>query len=378
MSGRSEKVAKTPRKGTVRPSKADVNKFLKKPEKEEEPNSTIVPYQAKRALGGVAAKIAEDNAKFDRSEPLEGAFALVEPIPTCVGPIGKFVAEPDMMPLCPSIVAFGKRRTGKSFTFRDIMYHCFRDLPFGIVLTRTKMNGFWQRYVPPRFVFKGLRNDIMQKLVQRQTRLIEKWKKDHPDAEPDDYRKDKSLWAFCIMDDVIAEKSTILWNEDLNSFFVEGRHLCIVALIATQHVKGVGPMVRGNMDVVMMQPIFQAEARKVLHDLYAGYMHYDTFATMMDEIVTDKNLPGSTPQDAKKYVRTLFVMDFENTTNPQIKYKWYEAINPDDVEPGWRLCDDEYWKETPEEALGEVAGGNDVDPVEELESVRAMAGGAIL
>lgn len=62
----------------------------------------------------------------------------------------------------------------------------------------------------------------------------------------------------------------MLWNTQLNSFFVEGRHLCISVFITSQHVKGIGPMIRGNMDLVVLQPIFQIESRQVLHGLYAG------------------------------------------------------------------------------------------------------------
>lgn len=376
-----EKPTKKDAAKTKRPTRADMAQFMA-PRSQQ---TRIANPRVQPSMGGAvagrrlfSAKIAEDNAKFNRTEALEGAYALIEPIDTCVGPVGKFNAIPDSMPLSPSIVAFGKRRTGKSYTFRDIMYRCFRKIPFGIVLTRTKMNGFWQRYVPPHFVFKGLRKDVMKTLVTRQTKLITKWKKDHPDAEPDDYRKDQSLWAFCILDDVIAEKAAILWNEDLNSFFVEGRHLCITVLIASQHVKGIGPMVRGNMDLVILMPEYKQEARKTLHDMYGGYMHYETFTTLMDEVVKDENQPGSTPQDAKKEVRSMFVNDFENTTNPQIKYKWYEANNPDDEEPGWRLCDPEYWKETPEKALGDGPMPKNTDPVDELENIRSMGGGVIL
>lgn len=81
--------------------------------------------------------VAEANA-------LGGVYAIQDPIDTIVGPIGRFQAVPEALPLHPAMVGFGKRRTGKTFTFRDIFYNCLRDKPFGIVVTRTKMNGFWQ------------------------------------------------------------------------------------------------------------------------------------------------------------------------------------------------------------------------------------------
>ena len=113
----------------------------------------------------------------------------------------------------------------------------------------------------------------MQRLVERQKKLIADWKEKHPKEcaeNPDAYKEADELRAFVIFDDVISDKVAMQWNEFINSFFVEGRHLCISVFITTQHVKGIGPMLRGNLDVAILQPIFQHEARMTLADLYAG------------------------------------------------------------------------------------------------------------
>lgn len=107
----------------------------------------------------------------------------------------------------------------------------------------------------------------------------------------------------------------------------------------------------GNLDVACFQPIFQREARMVLADLFGGFMDRNDFIDLMDQIVVDENLPDSTPKDPKKFVRTMVCNDFENTHNPQIKFHWSAAENPDDIEPGWRLCHEDYWKEQ-ENSLG--------------------------
>lgn len=61
------------------------------------------------------------------------------------------------------------------------------------------------------------------------------------------------------------------------------------------------------MDVVVLQPIFQREARDTLADLYGGWMDKKVFFQMMDEVVLDENLEGSTPQQPKKRVRTMVI-----------------------------------------------------------------------
>jgi len=103
-------------------------------------------------------------------------------------------------------------------------------------------------------------------------------------------------------------------------------------------------IILGNLDIAVLQPIFQAEARDTIADLYAGFMDKKVFLCLMDQVVQDVNLEGSTPKEPKKYVRTMIVNDFENTINPQVKFHWSDAENPDDFDPNWRLLADEYWE----------------------------------
>lgn len=127
---------------------------------------------------------------------LEGPFAVVDPIDTCIGPIGRFQLVEESFPTHPSVVLFGKRRTGKSFSLRDMLFHCFRDVPFGVVLTRTRQSGFWQQYFPSKFVYQDLRTDIMEAVIRRQVNLIEKWKKENPKG---DYKAEPSLRCLVVL-----------------------------------------------------------------------------------------------------------------------------------------------------------------------------------
>lgn len=180
----------------------------------------------------------------------------------------------------------------------------------------------------------------------------------------------KHLSSFSLfLDDCIADRAAMIWNKELNEFFVLGRHLLISVFITTQHVKGLGPMLRGNADVVCLQPIFQHEARITLADLYGGFMDRNAFVELMDQIVYDENLPDSTPQDPKKEVRTMFINDYENTTNPQMKFKWYMAEDPGP----FKLCAPEYWK-AQQNAL-DLNGGSKLfvnDPVDELDQIQRL------
>lgn len=216
-------------------------------------------------------------------------------------------------------------------------------------------------------------------------------------------------FAFLFRDDVISDRVAMQWNKELNGFFVQGRHLACTVMITTQHTKGVGkcfpskkkknanfaagPLIRGNLDLVVIQPNFQLQARRDLHEMYGkyqvlffiraskrnsspiffvgGYMHHDYFFNLMDSVVLDENMPGSTPQEPKKDVRTLIVRDFENTTNPSIKYAWYKAADPGK----FRMLHPRYWKEQDNQLMAEKDASKlySMDPVKELDKIRAVA-----
>lgn len=72
---------------------------------------------------------------------------------------------------------------------------------------------------------------VLDWLVERQKKAVAKYT-----------NKDPRVAAFIILDDVIADQKIIRWNSDLQRFFVEGRHLAITVFIASQYLKGVGPV----------------------------------------------------------------------------------------------------------------------------------------
>ena len=311
-------------------------------------------------MPSVAECVAETKA-------LGGLYELIDPIDTCAGPIGRFPAVPEALPLHPAIVGFGKRRTGKTYTTRDIFFHCLRHLPFGIVITRTKVNGFWSTYIPDWLVKNAEEmTHAIDVLIKRQKKNIAKWKKEHPEQvaeNPDAYKNVPELAAFCILDDIISDAAAMMWNTLLTSLFVEGRHVCITVVILTQYPKGVGPKIRGNADIAMIQPMYDWDQVEMMANMFNGGMDRKLWRQMMNEVVEDNILPGSTPLETKKKVRTLFVSDFENTKNPQIKFHYYEAEDPGP----FRLCRPEYWKQQDNAWLNSSAPAKPIDVVEELE-----------
>jgi hypothetical protein len=82
-------------------------------------------------------------------------------IQTVVGPIFEWLCIPENLPNYPTIAVFGKRRTGKSTTITNILYHCCQNIPFGLVMSDTAYAGYWETIVPKKYIVQGLRQDVI-------------------------------------------------------------------------------------------------------------------------------------------------------------------------------------------------------------------------
>lgn len=251
---------------------------------------------------------------------------------TCCGPIDYFEATEENIPNHPAILAAGKRRTGKSTSLDNLMFQTMQHIPFGMVMSDTTTNGFWQQRVPPRYVFQGWRSDILQALVARQNRLIDKYGRDDPRTS-----------AFIIFDDVIADQTAIRYSKEINQFFVQGRHLNITVLITTQYMKGIGPMVRGNMDIVIIQPIYAINDRETIQGLFGAFIPKKDFLRLMDEVVYAEELEGSTAKHPKLKMQVMVVQDWRQSCEPQKKFKYWNPVHSKELPP-YRLCHPKYWE----------------------------------
>lgn len=98
-----------------------------------------------------------------------------ETLQTSVGPVHEWLALPENLPAHPTIAAFGKRRTGKSTSITNLLFHCCRHIPFGLVMSDTAYAGYWEKLVPKRHIIQGLRQDVLEWLIARQTVGVEKY-----------------------------------------------------------------------------------------------------------------------------------------------------------------------------------------------------------
>ena len=141
------------------------------------------------------------------------------------------------------VVMIGKRDTGKSFLCKDLLWHQ-RKIPVGTVISATEAaNCFYGDMVPPIFIHNEYSEDIIQRILMRQEKLLHKRK------QPGGFNINPS--AFLILDDCLYDNS---WTKSkhVRSLFMNGRHFKMFFIITMQYALGIPPNLRTNIDYVFI------------------------------------------------------------------------------------------------------------------------------
>ncbi len=174
----------------------------------------------------------------------------------------------------PTIISFGKRRSGKSWITRDCLELLKERYPFGLVMSGTAHNGFWQHHIPDAYIYDHYDPRVLAKLLGRQMKLVLAMQ-NHPELQelinPE---------VFVILDDIIHDKA-VRYDPVLTSFFTFGRHFKITIFICSQYAKGINPTLRGNCDLVFMYKQRQEMQEKSLFEDFAELMKRDAFDELM-------------------------------------------------------------------------------------------------
>eukprot|EP00741_Cyanophora_paradoxa_P012016 tig00020572_g11611.t1 len=160
-----------------------------------------------------------------------------------------------------TVVCVGKRRTGKSFFLRDLMFNLSGTFPGGIVISQTdRLNGYWKQYIPQRFIWPKYNPGVLFHLFRRQQAIMQHNKSEDVLAGKEDPVDPR---FFVLLDDVISD-ARLRYDEALNELFVAGRHYKIMTLITTQYAKGINPVLRSNTDLAVIFKCSQAMQREAL------------------------------------------------------------------------------------------------------------------
>lgn len=193
-------------------------------------------------------------------------------------PVGIF--DPATAPSDSSWAVFGRRRSGKSYFTRDLMYAYHQFLDHGLIMTKTRHNHFFQ-VVPPETVPKKYKDDyqggfipdqavlqdfdrhIVRKFMDFQLELI----KNEDEYKRQGYERPGFLW----LDDVVDAKVIMTEGDHgcLAQLFQQGRHFDIMVGINTQYPRSIPTKMRDNVDFAV---IFKQDSNTEFEALIDHYM----------------------------------------------------------------------------------------------------------
>jgi len=228
--------------------------------------------------------------------------------------------DPETIKMDATIVAVGKRRTGKSWVFRNLMYLMKDKIPAGIVISQTdELNKFWRQYIPSKYIYPKYEPEILDMVFQRQKKILN-------DNGLTDKEKDERAPFFVLLDDVISDQR-LKYDSNLMELFVAGRHYRLFVLITTQYAKAITPTLRGNTDYCFMMKCIQQMQREALWNDFGDFLTKDAFAQILDAYTEDNE---------------VLVIDTcpEHTVNPLEMLYWWKATDPGEFHIGSK----DYWE----------------------------------
>jgi len=176
-----------------------------------------------------------------------------------------------------TIMLLAKRRGGKSFMIRDIMYH-HRHIPKGIVISGTeKCSPFFRNFIPDLYISYEYNSKILEDLFRNQTSIINR-----------DGERNASNNVFVILDDIMSDSSSWKSDRQIRELYFNGRHYNCLNLLSSQDIMGLPPALRGNIDYVF---IFRNNIRNEQEKIWKNYAGiiptFRMFQDIMAQITED-------------------------------------------------------------------------------------------
>ena len=142
------------------------------------------------------------------------------------------------VPFLSLIVA--AKHGGKSELCRFICYQYAQQFSYIVVFAPTSLNGFYQKFLPAAHIHDDYDEEIMKKILLKQS----------------EYKKrEKPVHCLVIFDDVLGS-STIDFEKRkdnvLNKIWTCQRHYNLSCVVITQRLKGVPKALRENVDWVFI------------------------------------------------------------------------------------------------------------------------------
>jgi len=163
--------------------------------------------------------------------------------------------DPREFPPNCAVYVLGKRGYGKTTFIHWWFSERWFYYPSGIyVFTKTKFNRFYTQFVPDSRIYTTYRKDVILALMARQKQKYDK-------IVQNGEKKGEELVQIAIIFDDFVSDEDIQNDPLLEQLILNGRHLQIHIVFASQDIKGFAPILRGNMDLVATT--YQSQERTI-------------------------------------------------------------------------------------------------------------------
>lgn len=235
---------------------------------------------------------------------------------------------------CPTILMLAKRGSGKSWVVRAIINH-FKKIPMGMIISPTdEMSAFYGTFYPDTYIHYQYKPEMIEKLLARQQKIIEKAKHYAKHGKKIDTR------VMLIMDDCLANKSAWAKDEHLKIIFLNGRHYKITYIVTMQDPLGLDPSARNNIDYIFLLADDKISNLKKIYDHYAGiFPTFQSFRQVFVQLTEDFGTMVITNRGAnQEFLNKVFwykAPDLSNT-NVTIGNNQFNKFHSKNYNKNWR------------------------------------------
>lgn len=219
------------------------------------------------------------------------------------------------------IVFLGRRRTGKSFLVKDLLYY-HRNIPIGTIISATeKANKFYSYIAPSLFIHDEYTPSLINTVCKRQQIIRKKIDKEivQSGASKIDPR------TLLVMDDCLYDNSWV-YDKNIMQLFLNGRHWGVLFLLTMQHPLGIPPCLRTNIDYVFILRDNNYKNRRKIWENYASmFPTFEMFCTVMDQCTEN--------------FECLVIQINTDSNRLQDQVFWYKAAKHDNYKMGAK----EFW-----------------------------------
>lgn len=158
----------------------------------------------------------------------------------------------------------GKSGSGKSTKAVEVMRQMRHQLEEVYVFTGS-IEGklFWQKYVPPLYIFCGYNPEKLKRIMENQTEMKDLYERGKMKRQ---YR------ILIIFEDLSFLGSLMTKDPYIMMFINQGRHLYIDGFIIAQYCKDFGPKIRGNMHYIYCTFIKERDLREKIYKEWGGLL----------------------------------------------------------------------------------------------------------